>query len=232
MPVHHVTAGKAGAVVDIDANNAGNPLACAEYARDIFDHLHAAEVRCGGACGGGRGAAAFPTTAPARPRPRTARWPQQPAGARALLMPPRAPTPSPQIDCRPDPRYLETTQRDMSPHMRAILVDWLVEVALEYRLSSDTLHLTFALLDRFLSAAPVPRDQLQLAGIACMWAAAKYEEIYAPSAKDFCFITDNTYTPQQVLARDGGRRVVGVGVRCVARPQPHAFAALHHAPGR
>lgn len=34
-------------VVDIDANNAGNPLACADYARDIFDHLHEVEVRAG-----------------------------------------------------------------------------------------------------------------------------------------------------------------------------------------
>lgn len=33
------------AVVDIDANNAGNPLACSEYAADIFDHLHDVEVR-------------------------------------------------------------------------------------------------------------------------------------------------------------------------------------------
>ena len=97
---------------------------------------------------------------------------------------------------------MESMQADMTPHMRAILVDWLVEVALEYRLCSDTLHLTVALLDRFLSAAPVGRDQLQLAGIACMWAAAKYEEIYAPSARDFCFITDNTYSPEQLVAME------------------------------
>lgn len=140
--LHH----KQHGVVDIDANNAGNFLACADYARDIFDHLH--EVEC---------------------------------------------------ECRPNPRYMEAVQQDMTPHMRAILVDWLVEVAMEYRLCSDTLHLTVALLDRFLSVVPVGRDQLQLAGIACMWAAAKYEEIYAPSAREFCFITDNTYTPQQLV---------------------------------
>ena len=48
---HHSS--KLTSVVDIDANNAGNFLACAEYARDIFDHLHEVEVspqtltRCG-----------------------------------------------------------------------------------------------------------------------------------------------------------------------------------------
>jgi len=110
------------------------------------------------------------------------------------------PTPTnPQGECRPNSNYMEAVQQDMTPHMRAILVDWLVEVALEYRLCSDTLHLTVALLDRFLSAVPIGRDQLQLAGIACMWAASKYEEIYAPSAREFCFITDNTYSPAQLV---------------------------------
>lgn len=83
--------------------------------------------------------------------------------------------------------------------MRSILVDWLVEVGQEYRLTSDTLFLTVNLLDRFLSLHVVSRDELQLAGIACMWLAAKYEEIYAPSANNFCYITDNTYTECQLV---------------------------------
>jgi hypothetical protein len=36
--------------VDIDEANAGNPLACSEYAALIFQHLSTAEVRC---CRGG-----------------------------------------------------------------------------------------------------------------------------------------------------------------------------------
>jgi cyclin A len=103
---------------------------------------------------------------------------------------------------RPNPKYLETMQSDMSPHMRCILVDWLVEVAQEYRLTSDTLHLSLNLLDRFLSLEPVAREELQLAGIACMWAASKFEEIYAPTARNFCYITDNTYDQQQLVAME------------------------------
>lgn len=50
-------------IVDIDANNAGNPLACAEYAADIFEHLHEVEVRLarsssGSMLAGGRAAVA------------------------------------------------------------------------------------------------------------------------------------------------------------------------------
>ena len=62
--------------------------------------------------------------------------------------------------------YLEGN-KDMTPRMRAILVDWLVELAEEYHLSNETLHLTVCYLDRFLALHTVPRTELQLVGIAC-----------------------------------------------------------------
>ncbi|CAI5463879.1 unnamed protein product [Closterium sp. Yama58-4] len=77
--------------------------------------------------------------------------------------------------------------------MRGILMDWLVEVAEEYRLVPDTLFLTAAYIDRFLSHAQVTKNHLQLLGIAAMLIASKYEEIYAPQVDEFCYITDNTY---------------------------------------
>lgn len=83
--------------------------------------------------------------------------------------------------------------------MRGILVDWLVEVAAEFRLVSDTLFSAVALVDRVLSLRPVPRARLQLVGVACMLLAAKYEEIYAPQVDEFVFITDNTYSRDELL---------------------------------
>jgi cyclin A len=119
-----------------------------------------------------------------------------------LLPPPPTPNTPPsikQLAHRPNPDYVFNVQRDMTPHMRRILIDWLVEVAQEYRLTSDTLHLTLDLLNRYLSVAPVAREELQLAGIACMWVASKFEEIYAPTARNFCYITDNTYDVGQLV---------------------------------
>lgn len=112
-------------------------------------------------------------------------------------------------------------QRDMSPHMRCILVDWLVEVAQEYRLTSDTLHLTLALLDRFLSLCPVAREELQLAGVAAMWVAAKFEEVYAPTASNFCYITDNTYEPSQLVEMEA--RLLSTLSYVVAVPTAKTF---------
>lgn len=109
---------------------------------------------------------------------------------------------------RPSTRYMETVQVDINATMRGILVDWLVEVAEEYKLVPDTLFLSVAYIDRCLSAHVVQRAQLQLVGVTCMLIAAKYEEIYAPQVDEFCYITDNTYTREQVLAME--RKVLDV----------------------
>ncbi|MCD9637701.1 putative cyclin-A3-1 [Datura stramonium] len=100
---------------------------------------------------------------------------------------------------RPLPDYLEKVQKDVSANMRGVLVDWLVEVADEYKLLSDTLYLTVSYIDRFLSVNVIPRQRLQLLGVSSMLIASKYEEISPPHVEDFCYITDNTYTTKEVV---------------------------------
>ncbi|GLJ18967.1 hypothetical protein SUGI_0339180 [Cryptomeria japonica] len=100
---------------------------------------------------------------------------------------------------RASPYYIETIQQEINANMRGILVDWLVEVAEEYKLVPDTLYLTVSYIDRFLSANVVNRQRLQLLGVTCMLVASKYEEICAPHVEEFCYITDNTYTREEVL---------------------------------
>ncbi|XP_020581116.1 cyclin-A2-1-like isoform X2 [Phalaenopsis equestris] len=95
--------------------------------------------------------------------------------------------------------FMETLQREITPSMRGILIDWLVEVAEEYKLVPDTLYLSVYAIDRFLSGNCIERQKLQLLGVTCMLIASKYEEICAPRVEEFCFITDNTYTKEDVL---------------------------------
>jgi len=90
-------------------------------------------------------------------------------------------------------------QPDITHSMRAILVDWLVEVAEEYKLQTETLYLAVTYIDRFLSYMSVQRAKLQLVGTACMFIASKYEEIYPPDVGEFVYITDDTYNKRQVL---------------------------------
>ncbi|CAN6482447.1 unnamed protein product [Victoria cruziana] len=100
---------------------------------------------------------------------------------------------------RPNPFYMESVQHDVNANMRSILVDWLVEVAEEYKLLPETLHLTVAYIDRFLSSNALYRQKLQLLGISCMVVASKFEEIFPPQLEDFCYITDHTYTKEEVV---------------------------------
>lgn len=41
---------------------------------------------------------------------------------------------------------------EITPNMRALLVDWLVQVHSRFQLLQETLYLTVAILDRFLQA--------------------------------------------------------------------------------
>lgn len=100
---------------------------------------------------------------------------------------------------RPLPDYIEKVQKDLTPNMRGILVDWLVEVSEEYKLCSDTLFMCISYIDRFLSTNALNRQRLQLLGVSSMLVASKYEEISPPNVEDFCYITDNTYTKQEVV---------------------------------
>lgn len=63
--------------------------------------------------------------------------------------------------------------------MRAVLVDWLVEVQLQFKLLQETLS-TVDIIDRSaIDGANVTRSRLQLVGVSAMF-AAKVEEVYAP----------------------------------------------------
>lgn len=103
---------------------------------------------------------------------------------------------------RPSTTYMEIVQQDINIAMRRILVDWLVTVAQEYKLVSDTLFLAVSYLDRYLSTHRVMRISLQLVGVTCLLLAAKHEEIYAPNIEEFCYITDNACSRSDVLAME------------------------------
>merc|ERR1719400_2774131 len=119
-------------------------------------------------------------------------------------------------------RNYMTKQPDITFPMRAILVDWLVEVSEEYKLHTETIFLAVNYIDRFLSYMSVQRARLQLVGTACMFIAAKYEEIYPPDVTEFVYITDDTYTKKQVLRME--HLVLGVLEFNVTVPTSFFFA--------
>ena len=92
------------------------------------------------------------------------------------------------------PVYMEDTQPHINEKMRSILVDWLIEVHMKFKLVPETLFLTINLIDRYLEREAITRSNLQLLGVSCLLIATKYEEIYPPSVNELVYICDNAYT--------------------------------------
>lgn len=92
------------------------------------------------------------------------------------------------------PVYMEETQMHINEKMRSILVDWLIEVHMKFKLVPETLFLTVNLIDRYLEREAITRSNLQLLGVSCLLIATKYEEIYPPSVNELVYICDNAYT--------------------------------------
>lgn len=106
--------------------------------------------------------------------------------------------------------------------IREVLIDWLVQVHLRFRLLPETLYLTVDIIDRFLQDdIAVDRSHLQLVGVAAMFIASKYEEIYAPEIEDFVFITDKTYDSSKI--RQMERRILRAIEFNLGRPLPLHF---------
>ena len=97
-----------------------------------------------------------------------------------------------------NPDYM-SKQSDINFRMRAILIDWLIEVHLKYKLLPQTMYITVNLIDRFLEKNEINRSKLQLVGITAMFISTKYEEIYPPDLKEFVYITDGAYVKSDVL---------------------------------
>lgn len=105
-------------------------------------------------------------------------------------------------EIKPLPEYMHG-QRDINARMRAILVDWLVDVTLKFRMLPQTLFMTIALIDRYLAIKEVSRSKLQLVGVTALMIIGKYEEIYPPLVKDYVAVCDSAYTKQEILMMEG-----------------------------
>lgn len=128
---------------------------------------------------------------------------------------------------RPD--YMES-QTDITGKMRTILIDWMVEVHMKYKLRPETLHLTVNLVDRYLTKVQSTRKCLQLVGVCAMFIAAKFEEINPPELHDWVYITDNAYKKEDLLNMECSM-LATLGFQITVPTAAHFFEVLQKANG-
>lgn len=89
-------------------------------------------------------------------------------------------------------------QTEINAEMRAILVNWIIEVHEKFKYKESTLFLCIMLIDRYLSKNVIKRVNFQLVGIASLYISCKHEEVNLPNPRDFLFITENAYSFEEL----------------------------------
>lgn len=80
--------------------------------------------------------------------------------------------------------------------MRAVLVDWMIDISVKFNLNTTTLYMAVDVLDRFIEKSQIKRDEFQLIGVTALLISCKIEEIYPPLLKDFVYICDYAYSKE------------------------------------
>jgi len=89
--------------------------------------------------------------------------------------------------------------RSTTSIMRAILIDWLVEVQENFQLYHETLYVAVKLLDSYLQHNDTSKEQLQLVGATALLIACKVEERQPPPLDDFQYICDDAYSVKHFI---------------------------------
>ena len=89
---------------------------------------------------------------------------------------------------------------DITNIHRTILVDWLINVYLYFKLSDECLYLSIKLIDIFLARTKnFTKSKLQLLGICSLQISSKYIEQVHPSIEDLSDLCDKSYNKKQIV---------------------------------
>ena len=89
---------------------------------------------------------------------------------------------------------------DINDIHRTILVDWLINVHLYFKLSDECLYLSIKLIDNFLARTKnFAKNKLQLLGICSLQLSSKYIEQLHPSINDLSDLCDKCYEKKDIV---------------------------------
>ena len=105
------------------------------------------------------------------------------------------------------PNYI-AAQKFINEGMRAILIDYLVEVKENFKLNHETLYTAVKITDLYLSKKSITKEDFQLLGITACLIASKVDERLPPPVEEFLYVCDDTYTREELLRME--RKVLAV----------------------
>ena len=102
--------------------------------------------------------------------------------------------------CTPKtPDYIRQCQPELTPSMRKIVTEWMLQVCQECRCNTDVFLLAVNFMDRFLARVQgVPKTRLQLIGTVCLLISSKFKETVPMSGERLIFYTDFSITAEEL----------------------------------
>jgi len=102
------------------------------------------------------------------------------------------------LKIKPKYGYMKN-QKSINIQMRAILIDWLIEVQYKEKFKIETLYQSIWIIDSYLSLKEMEISKFQLLGVSALLISCKCNEIYYPKLEEFIQITDNAYKKCELL---------------------------------
>ncbi|XP_029441874.1 G1/S-specific cyclin-D1-like [Rhinatrema bivittatum] len=99
---------------------------------------------------------------------------------------------------RPLVSYFQLVQEEVQPHMRGLLVRWMMEVCEEQACEPEVFPLAVSCLDRFLSLHSTEKRRLQVLGSACLLLASKLKETSPLSTETLRLYADLSFTDREL----------------------------------
>jgi len=94
--------------------------------------------------------------------------------------------------------YCSGLQTEIKPHMRKIVVDWMLEVCQDQQCQPQVFHLSLSYMDRFLSTKNISKNSFQAMAAGCLLLASKFSEVRPLSTEKLSLYTDNSVSAAEL----------------------------------
>jgi hypothetical protein len=94
--------------------------------------------------------------------------------------------------------YCASFQTELKPHMRKIVVDWMLEVCQDQQCQPQVFHLSLNYMDRFLSFKNLSKSSFQAMAAGCLLLASKFSEVRPLTTEKLSLYTDSSVSSSEL----------------------------------
>ena len=98
-----------------------------------------------------------------------------------------------------DPKYILQKGYEITPEMRTMVIDWLIEIHQIFRFKEKSLFTAVQLIDKYLSKCQITTDEFQILVLTALNISSKEDEIEYPILDNFITVSGNNVTKDQMI---------------------------------